>query len=68
MITVLGYKCADAGIVLNVIDGPSHYKTLDNLEDISYLQSIIAEAVRPGGYSILNADDQYCVDMKRRML
>jgi len=62
----LGYKCADAGIVLNVIDGPSHYKTLDNLEDISYLQSIIAEAVRPGGYSILNADDQYCVDMKRR--
>lgn len=62
----LGYKNADVGMVLNVgADhlGLGHIKTV---EDLAYLKSIVAEVVRPGGYSVLNADDPHCRQMAKR--
>ncbi len=62
----LGYKNADVGIVLNV--GADHLGLgqIQTIEDLAYLKSIVAEVVRPGGYSVLNADDPQCVGMARR--
>jgi cyanophycin synthetase len=62
----LGYKNADVGVVLNVGEdhlGLGHIRTV---EDLSYLKSIVAEVVRPGGYSVLNADDALCLRMAKR--
>ena len=59
----LGYKSADVGVVLNV--QPDHLG-LQNIRDVSELakvKAVVAEAVREGGTTVLNADDPACVDM-----
>ena len=59
----LGYKTADVGVVLNV--QPDHLG-LQNIRDVSELakvKAVVAEAVREGGTTVLNADDPACVDM-----
>ncbi|MBN1424840.1 cyanophycin synthetase [Candidatus Fermentibacteria bacterium] len=61
----LGYKNADVGIVLNVCADHLNLGNVKTLDDLAFLKSIVAEVVRPGGYSVLNADDPYCRDMAR---
>jgi cyanophycin synthetase len=59
----LGYKTADVGVVLNV--QPDHLG-LQNIRDVAELakvKAVVAEAVREGGTTVLNADDPACVDM-----
>lgn len=59
----LGYQTADVGVVLNV--QPDHLG-LQNIRDISELakvKAVVAEAVREGGTTVLNADDPRCVAM-----
>lgn len=59
----LGYQTADVGVVLNV--QPDHIG-LGNIRDVHELakvKAVVAEAVRQGGTTVLNADDPACVDM-----
>jgi cyanophycin synthetase len=62
----LGYKNADVGIVLNVAADHIGLEDIDDLDDLAYLKSLVAETVRPGGFSVLNADDPRCVHMTKR--
>jgi cyanophycin synthetase len=62
----LGYDLADIGVCLNVSADHLGLKGIDTVEDLADVKSVVVEAVRRGGYSVLNADDPLTVKMARR--
>ena len=59
----LGYKMADVGVVLNVQPDHLGLKGIHTIEDLAKVKSVVAEMVRRGGVTVLNADDEHCVNM-----
>ncbi len=59
----LGYKMADVGVVLNVQPDHLGLKGIHTIEDLAKVKAVVAEMVRRGGVTVLNADDEQCVDM-----
>jgi len=59
----LGYKMADVGVVLNVQPDHLGLKGIHTIEDLAKVKSVVAEMVREGGVTVLNADDEQCVKM-----
>ena len=59
----LGYKMADVGVVLNVQPDHLGLKGIHTIEDLAKVKSVVAEMVRKGGVTVLNADDEQCVKM-----
>jgi len=59
----LGYKMADVGVVLNVQADHLGLKGIHTIEDLAKVKSVVAEMVREGGVTVLNADDEQCVNM-----
>lgn len=53
----LGYDLADVGIVTNVTDDHLGIDGIDSLEDLAFVKSLVAEAVKIDGYAVLNAED-----------
>lgn len=62
----LGYDLADVGIVTNVgydhigIDG------INTLEDMADVKSLVVEAVKADGYSVINGDDAFAAHIGNR--
>ena len=54
----LGYDWSDVSIITNI--QPDHFGQdgIENVDDILYIKSLVAERVREGGTLILNADDE----------
>jgi len=63
----LGYDMADVGIVTNITEDHLGIDDINTLEDLAYVKSLVAEAVKDTGYAVLNADDQYCLSMRERI-
>lgn len=63
----LGYDEADVGIVTNITEDHLGIDDINTLEDLAYVKSLVAEAVKKNGYAVLNADDQYCLSMRERI-
>lgn len=61
----LGYKMADVGVVLNVQADHLGLKGIHTIEDLAKVKSVVAEMVREGGVTVLNADDEQCINMAR---
>ena len=59
----LGYKMADVGVVLNVQPDHLGLKGIHTIEDLAKVKSVVAEMVRKGGVTVLNADDEQCISM-----
>jgi cyanophycin synthetase len=59
----LGYKMADVGVVLNVQPDHLGLKGIHTIDDLAKVKSVVAEMVRKGGMTVLNADDEQCVNM-----
>ncbi len=59
----LGYKMADVGVVLNVQPDHLGLKGINTVEDLAKVKAVVAETVRRGGVTVLNADDEECVKM-----
>ncbi|MEW6366293.1 MAG: cyanophycin synthetase [Acidobacteriota bacterium] len=62
----LGYGTADVGICLNVTEDHIGLGYIETIEDLAKLKSIVPSVVRPGAYSVLNADDKWCRWMQSR--
>ncbi|MDP8994480.1 MAG: cyanophycin synthetase, partial [Pseudomonadota bacterium] len=62
----LGFDEADIGVALNVTADHLGLKGIETVEDLANVKSVVVEAVRRGGHSILNADDPLTVRMARR--
>ncbi len=54
----LGYDTADVGVIVNISDDHLGLDGIETLEDLAFVKSLIIEAVKPGGYAVLNADDK----------
>jgi cyanophycin synthetase len=61
----LGYKTADVGVVLNVQPDHLGLQNIRDLDELAKVKAVVAEAVREGGTTVLNADDPQCVEMTR---
>ncbi|MFL6844395.1 MAG: cyanophycin synthetase [Allosphingosinicella sp.] len=62
----LAYREADIAACLNVTADHLGLKGIETVEDLANVKSVVVEAVRRGGYSVLNADDPLTVRMARR--
>ncbi|HEX6375777.1 MAG TPA: cyanophycin synthetase [Allosphingosinicella sp.] len=62
----LAYEQADIGACLNVTADHLGLKGIETVEDLADVKSVVVEAVRRGGFSVLNADDPLTVRMARR--
>jgi cyanophycin synthetase len=60
----LGFKKCNVGIVTNVAADHLGLKGIHTLEQLAKVKGVIPETVMPGGYSILNADDDRVYEMK----
>ena len=59
----LGYKTADVGVVLNVQPDHLGLQNIRDLDELAKVKAVVAETVREGGTTVLNADDPMCVAM-----
>jgi cyanophycin synthetase len=62
----LAFKEADIGVALNVTADHLGLKGIETVEDLADVKQVVVEAVRRGGFSILNADDPLTVRMARQ--
>lgn len=53
----LGYDLADVGVITNIAEDHLGLKEVETIEDLAFVKSLVAEAVRSRGYAVLNADD-----------
>lgn len=53
----LGYDLADVGVITNISFDHLGSGEVRTLEDLAYVKSLVVEAVKPGGYAVLNASD-----------
>ena len=60
----LGYDESDVGVALNVSADHLSLGGINTLEELAELKRIVVETVKPGGYAILNADDDWVLKYK----
>ena len=53
----LAFEAANVGVVLNVSVDHLGIGDIETIEQLAHLKSVVAEAVFPDGYAVLNADD-----------
>ncbi|WFA09865.1 cyanophycin synthetase [Tissierella sp. Yu-01] len=54
----LGYDLADIGILTNIGEDHLGLDDIETIEDMAFVKSLVLEAVKPDGYSVINADDK----------
>src|SRR3954469_2718504 len=62
----LAYREADIATCLNVTADHLGLKGIETVEDLADVKSVVVEAVRRNGHSVLNADDPLTARMARR--
>lgn len=63
----LGFDQCDCAIVTNVAADHLGLDGIDTLEKLAKVKSVVPETVKPGGYAVLNADDDLVYGMKDRL-
>ncbi|MDO9573626.1 MAG: cyanophycin synthetase, partial [Candidatus Contubernalis sp.] len=61
----LGYDFCEIGVITNISGDHLGQDGINDIQDLLYVKSLVAEAVKPGGYVILNADDPNVVEISR---
>ncbi len=61
----LGFSKCDIGIVTNIAADHLGLKDIMTLDDLARVKAVVPESVRPGGYAILNADDDQVYAMRK---
>lgn len=62
----LGFDRCDVGCILNVTEDHMGLKGIHTLRDLANVKSVVVEAVKRRGVSVLNADDPLVVQLSRR--
>ncbi|SKA81446.1 cyanophycin synthetase [Clostridium sp. USBA 49] len=53
----LAYDLADVGVITNITEDHIGIDGINTIEDLAYVKSLVAEAVKDEGYVVINADD-----------
>ncbi len=62
----LAYDLADVGIVTNITEDHLGLNEVCTMEELSFVKSLVLEAVKPNGYSVINADDNWSRNLIER--
>ncbi len=63
----LAFDSCDIGVVLNVAADHLGIGGIDTIEEMARVKGVVAEAVKPDGYAILNADDPLVAAMAEKL-
>ena len=63
----LAFDASNVGVVLNVAADHLGIGDINNVEQMAHVKSVVAEAVLPNGYAVLNADDPLVAAMAKRV-
>ncbi|MCM8709704.1 cyanophycin synthetase [Clostridium sp. SYSU_GA19001] len=63
----LAYDLADVGVITNITNDHLGLDGIDTLEDLAYVKSLVAEAVKDDGYAVINADDEMSITIVDRI-
>ncbi|WP_404784268.1 cyanophycin synthetase [Altericista sp. CCNU0014] len=63
----LAFQHCDVGVVLNVAADHLGLGDIDTIDQMAKVKAVIAEAVSPDGYAVLNADDERVAAMAERV-
>lgn len=63
----LGFDRCNVAVVTNVAADHLGMKGINTLEQLAHLKSVLPESVLPGGYAILNADDDRVYAMRKNL-
>lgn len=63
----LAFDASNVGVVLNVAADHLGIGDIDTIDQMAHLKSVVAEAVLPNGYAVLNADDSRVAAMRDRV-
>lgn len=63
----LGYDLADVGILTNISEDHLGLDGINTFDDLAHVKALVVEAVKENGYTVLNADDKYCVELGERL-
>lgn len=63
----LGYDLADVGVITNITEDHLGLDGIDTLEDLAFVKSLVAEAVKENGTAVLNAEDAMTPEIIKRV-
>jgi cyanophycin synthetase len=63
----LGFTKCDIAVVTNIAADHLGLKGIHTIEDLAKVKSVVPETVVPGGYAVLNADDERVYNMRRNL-
>lgn len=63
----LAYDMSDVGILTNVTEDHLGIDEIETLEDLSYVKSLVLEAIKPNGYAVINANDFWSLKIISRI-
>lgn len=64
----LGFDQCDIGVITNVQDDHLGISDIETLEDLARVKEVVVQAIKTGGYAVLNADNAYTVEIGKRAL
>jgi cyanophycin synthetase len=62
----LGYDACDVGVVMNVASDHLGMRGIDTVEQLAEVKALIPASVKPGGHTVLNAEDPLVLAMRER--
>lgn len=63
----LAYQYSDVGIITNITEDHLGQDGIEDLHDLAYVKSLVAETVHRRGHVVLNADDPYVLQIAPRV-
>lgn len=63
----LAYDLADVAVITNITEDHLGIDEVNTMEDLSKVKSLVVEAVRPDGYAVINADDNWSIKIVERI-
>jgi len=63
----LGYDLADVGVITNITEDHLGLDGINTIHDLAFVKALVAEAVKPDGYAVLNADDSMVLSIVPRI-
>lgn len=63
----LGYDLADIGVITNITEDHLGIDGIESMEDLSFVKSLVVEAIKEDGYAVINADDEWSLKILNRI-
>ena len=62
----LGFTQCDIGIITNIQEDHLGLADIHTLEDLARVKSVVTNSIKPNGWAVLNADNEYCVRIGKK--